>query len=187
MTLVFQSRPSVGSLPMVRGGRFDRVWVRGASLAAALALSACGVIEPAPPAPQRQAQGLFGPDGLVLFTNEERPRGGGGEIGVNAFLWRATLDTISFMPLSSADPFGGVIITDWYAPPTTPGAERFKLNVLIKDQRLRSDGVKVTVFRQERAGAEWRDVAANTATGTELENAILTRARQMWLDANAAP
>jgi hypothetical protein len=160
---------------------------RALSVAAAVGLGACGVLEPSPPQPEQQAQGLFGPDGIVLFTNQERQRGGGGEIGVNAFLWRATLDTISFMPLSSADPFGGVIITDWYAPPTAGPNERFKLNVLIKDQRLRSDGVKVTVFRQERAGAEWRDVAANTATGTELENAILTRARQMWLDANAAP
>ena len=180
MTLVFQSRPRLG-LRLVSNG--------GLSLAAALALSACGVLEPAPPTPAPQPQGLFGPGGLTLFDTQERDRAGrgGGEIGVNAFLWRATLDTISFMPLSSADPFGGVIITDWYAPPTTPGAERFKLNVLIKDQRLRSDGVKVTVFRQERAGTEWRDVAANTATGVELENAILTRARQMWLDANAAP
>jgi hypothetical protein len=130
---------------------------------------------------------MFGPTGITLFTNEARARAGGGEIGVNAFLWRATLDTISFMPLASADPFGGVIITDWFAPPTTNGTERFKLNVLIKDQRLRSDVIKVTVFRQERAANEWRDAAANAATGVELENAILTRARQMWLDANAAP
>ena len=187
MTLDFQSRPSIGLLSIARAGRVRRALIPALSLAAAVALSACGVLEPSPPPPDARPQGLFGPDGIVLFTNEERPRGGGGEIGVNAFLWRATLDTISFMPLSSADPFGGVIITDWYAPPTTAGGERFKLNVFIKDQRLRSDGVKVTVFRQERAGAEWRDVAANTATGVELENAILTRARQMWLDANAAP
>ncbi len=186
MTLVLQSRLRVGSAAL--GGRHRATLAQVVSLAAAFTLSACGVFEPAPPAPAPQAQGLFGPGGLTLFDRQERSRaGGGGEIGVNAFLWRATLDTISFMPLSSADPFGGVIITDWYAPPTTPGGERFKLNVLIKDQRLRSDGVKVTVFRQERAGAEWRDVAANTATGVELENAILTRARQMWLDANAAP
>ncbi len=189
MTLVFQSRLSIGLLMPARSDRAGRTVARGLSLAAALALGACGVFEPAPPTPEQRPAGLFGPDGIVLFTNEERPRrgGGGGEIGVNVFLWRATLDTISFMPLSSADPFGGVIITDWYSPPTAPAGERFKLNVLIKDQRLRSDGVKVTVFRQERAGADWRDVAANTATGVELENAILTSARQMWLDANAAP
>lgn len=153
----------------------------------ALGLAACGIVEPAPPAPEPVKQGLFGPGGIPLFQLNQQDRRAGGEIGVNAFLWRATLDTLSFMPLASADPFGGVIITDWYALPTTSGNERFKLNVLIKDQRLRSDAVKVTVFRQERAGVEWRDAGANTATGTELENAILTRARQMWLDANAAP
>jgi hypothetical protein len=155
---------------------------------AALAAAGCSQIEPAPPPPAAQPQGLFGGNGIPLLG-----LGGGGagrgvaELGVNSYLWRATLDTLSFLPLASADPFGGVIITDWYSPPTAGGAERLKLNVLILDQRLRSDGVKVTVFRQERAGTEWRDAAANPTTGTELENAILTRARQMWLDANAAP
>ena len=135
----------------------------------------------------KKQDSLLGPDGLGIFGSSKKDEPGAGGIGVNSFLWRASLDSISFMPVASADAFGGVIITDWYAPPTTNGAERFKINVLIKDQRLRSDGVKVSVFRQERAGAEWRDTAANAAAGTELENAILTRARQMWLDANAAP
>lgn len=156
-------------------------------LVVATGVSACARIEPAQPQPEPVRQGLFGPNGISLLSLGGTPQVNGGEIGVNSFLWRATLDTISFLPLASADPFGGVIITDWYSPPTANGAERFKLNVLIKDARLRSDGVKVTVFRQERAGTEWRDTALNTATGTELENAILTRARQMWLDANAAP
>ena len=152
------------------------------------ALAGCSQIEPAPPPPATPPQGLFGGNGIPLFGGTI---GGGGraaaELGVNSYLWRATLDTLSFLPLASADPFGGVIITDWYSPPTTGGAERLKLNVLILDQRLRSDGIKVTVFRQERSGTEWRDAAANPTTGTELENAILTRARRMWLDANAAP
>lgn len=186
MAHVFQSRRSVALAPGACLAPYRRA-VPALGVAAYLALTACGVFEPAPPPPPQQAQGLFGPEGIVLFTNQERAQRGGGEIGVNAFLWRATLDTISFMPLASADPFGGVVITDWYTPATAQTNERFKLNVLIKDQRLRSDGVKVTVFRQERAGVEWRDVATNTATGVELENAILTRARQMWLDANAAP
>ena len=154
--------------------------------AATICLGACGALQPTAPAPPVQRPGLFGAGGIPLFsTNQQAPGGGGGEIGVNTFLWRATLDTVSFLPLASADPFGGVIITDWYAPPTTPGNERFKLTVLIKDQRLRSDGVKVSVFRQERTGTEWRDAAVDAATATELENAILTRARQMWLRASA--
>lgn len=193
MTQVFQSRPSTTSssrsaLCAQREGRLEgrRGFLVVATLA--LALAGCGAIQPAPPEPAQQTQGMFGPNGIPLFsTGQQAGQRTGSEIGVNAFLWRATLDTIAFLPLASADPFGGVIITDWYAPPTTRGAERFKLNVLIKDRRLRSDGVKVTVFRQERAGAEWRDADTNAATGTEIENAILTRARQMWLDAAAAP
>jgi hypothetical protein len=75
--------------------------------------------------------------------------GGGSEegIGVNSFLWRASLDTLNFMPLASADPFGGVIITDWYSDPTTPN-ERFKATVYILDTRLRADALNVSIFRQ---------------------------------------
>ncbi|MDY0243125.1 MAG: DUF3576 domain-containing protein, partial [Rhodospirillaceae bacterium] len=110
----------------------------------------------------------------------------GAGIGVNAFLWRASLDTIGFMPLTSADPFGGVIITDWYQPPETPN-ERFKLSVFILDRTLRADGVRVSVFRQMRKGpGEWADAAVDKKTATDMENAILTRAREMRSAAKAA-
>ena len=105
--------------------------------------------------------------------------GGGGGIGVNSFLWRATLDTISFLPLTSADPFGGVILTDWYENPDVQG-ERFKLNVYILDRQLRADGLRVTVFKQklnEKSG--WRDVKVSKDVGYDIENAILTRARNL--------
>ena len=83
------------------------------------------------------------------------------------------------MPLVSADPFGGVIITDWYQPPESP-YERFKMIVYILDTKLRVDGVKVNVFRQQLVGnTEWKDAAVSANTGSNLENAILTRARQM--------
>jgi len=123
---------------------------------------------------------LFGDDGLVLFKSggrdEAAPRSG---IGVNAFLWRATLDTISFMPLLSADPFGGVIITEWYAPPESPD-ERFKMTVYILGRALRADGVRVSVFRQERGGdGHWVDRPTNPDTAVSLENKILDRARQL--------
>ncbi len=104
-----------------------------------------------------------------------------GAIGVNGYLWRATLDTLAFMPLQSADPYGGVVITDWYVNPEKPG-ERFKATVYILDSRLRADGLTVTVFKQISDGAGgW--VAAPTAdqTSTDIENAILTRARQLRL------
>ncbi|WOF75831.1 DUF3576 domain-containing protein [Parvibaculaceae bacterium PLY_AMNH_Bact1] len=131
------------------------------------------------PDPNAQRESIFGEDGLVLFggNKSEGPSGGGG-IGVNSFLWRASLDTVSFVPLASADPFGGVIITEWYSDPASP-TERFKLTVYILDKRLRADGLKVSVFRQERAGNEWRDAGANAATSVQLENAILMRAREL--------
>lgn len=100
-------------------------------------------------------------------------------IGVNSFLWRASLDTISFMPLQEVDPFGGVIITDWYANPQRP-AERFKATVYILDTRLRADALAVRVFRQEQgADGQWVDATVNPETAIEIENAILTRARQL--------
>jgi len=103
-------------------------------------------------------------------------------IGVNGYLWRASLDTISFMPIAAADPFGGVITTDWYSAPDAPN-ERAKLNVFILDRELRADGVKVTVFRQTKTGrgGEWTDAPVTTATGSQLEETILTRARQLKL------
>ena len=123
-------------------------------------------------------ESVFGPDGLSLLggSNEPAPRS---EIGVNSYLWRASLDTIAFMPLLSADPFGGVIITDWYAPPETPG-ERFKMTVYILDRTLRADAVQVAVFRQEHAGDDgWQDRPTSRETAVSLENKILDRARQL--------
>ena len=155
-------------------------------------MAACAGLTIEPPAPEPEPEGglLFGPEGIQIgnLVPGGNAGGGGGGIGVNSFLWRASLDTLSFMPLSSADPFGGVIITDWFAPPETGGQERFKLTVFILDQQLRADAIKVSVFRQERQGpGEWLDAASNAGTATDMENAILTRARQMWLDAGAAP
>ena len=101
-------------------------------------------------------------------------------LGVNSYLWHATLDTLSFMPLQSEDPFGGVIITDWYSSPQTPG-ERLKVTVYILDRRLRADGLKLAVFRQTKSNEGWVDVAVNPDTATKLTDAILTRARELRL------
>jgi Domain of unknown function (DUF3576) len=114
--------------------------------------------------------------------------GGGGAyagIGVNAFLWRGALETIDFLPLAQADPFGGVIITDWYSPPETPD-ERFKLNVYVLDSELRADGIKVAVFRQTNGGDGWRDAAVDPKTATSIEDNILTRARELRVAALSA-
>jgi hypothetical protein len=122
-----------------------------------------------------------------LFGSQQNNQGGGAAgVGVNSFLWRATLDTVSFMPLASADPFGGVIITDWFSPPETPD-ERFKINVFILGRELRADGVRASVFHQTKnAAGQWAEAPVDANTGTDLENAILTRARQIRLSAAAA-
>ena len=105
-------------------------------------------------------------------------------VAVNAFLWRASLDTINFIPLVSADPFGGVIITDWYTPAETPN-ERMKVQVTILDRELRADGVRVSVFKQQTRpkGGNWVDAQVDPRTNTDIENAILTRARQLRIAA----
>lgn len=114
------------------------------------------------------------------------PLGGGrtavaGTIGVNGYLWRATLDTLAFMPLQSADPYGGVVITDWYVNPEKPD-ERFKATVYILDSRLRADGLNVTVFKEVTNGAGgWIASPTSSQTSTDIENSILTRARQLRL------
>lgn len=101
-------------------------------------------------------------------------------LGVNSYLWHATLDTLAFMPLASADPYGGVIITDWYSAPQSPD-ERMKLTIYILDRRLRADGLKVAVFRQTRSPTGWADAQVSPDMATKLEDAILTRARELRL------
>jgi len=129
---------------------------------------------------------LFGEAGLNLFgTSRNGQRDGPSGIGVNAFLWRATLDTVSFMPLASADPFGGVVLTDWYQPPAA-GPERFKVSAFILGQQLRSDAVRVSVFRQVQRGNAWVDAPVAVQTGADLEDRILARARELRIQSTQA-
>lgn len=121
-----------------------------------------------------------------LFEDTEDD-GSGGRVNVNTFLWRGALDTLSFLPLVSADPFGGVIITDWYAPPESPN-ERFKVTAYILDRVLRADAIRVSVFRQiQRAPGQWVDAPLAEKVPGELENGILTRARQLRIRTLATP
>ncbi len=99
-------------------------------------------------------------------------------IGVNAYLWRAALDTISFAPLLQADANTGVIITDWYANPQSPN-ERVKVTVAILDQDLRADALRVTASRQVNQGGQWVNAPVSAATVQKLEDIILTRARDL--------
>jgi hypothetical protein len=99
-------------------------------------------------------------------------------IGVNSYLWRASLDTISFMPLVQTDSNGGVIVTDWYANPGSPN-ERMKLTVSILDQDLRADALRVAASRQVLQGGQWIDAPVKAATVQKLEEVILTKARDL--------
>lgn len=113
--------------------------------------------------------------GTRISTNTIRPR-----MGVNEFLWRASLETLNFMPLAEVDPFGGVIITDWYASPQAP-EERFKANVYILDTNLRADALKVSIFKQVRGPAGWSDASVDADTARTIENSVLTRARELYI------
>ena len=99
-------------------------------------------------------------------------------IGVNSYLWRASLDALSFMPLVQADANGGVIVTDWYANPANPG-ERMKVTVSILDQDLRADALRVAASRQVAQGGNWVDTPVQAATVQKLEEIILTKARDL--------
>jgi hypothetical protein len=99
-------------------------------------------------------------------------------IGVNAYLWRASLDTLSFMPLLQTDSNGGVIVTDWYVNPAAP-TERMKVTVTILDQDLRADGLRVAALREVNQNGQWVDAPVQAATVQKLEDIILTRARDL--------
>ena len=122
---------------------------------------------------------MFG-ESLLKFNDKDKNSGGG--IGVNQYLWRASLDTLSFMSLRSVDPFGGVIITEWYSSPENPN-ERIKIDVMIMDRQLRSDGIKVAMHKQHlERNNNWVDVEVNPQSISDMEDAILTRARQIKIN-----
>lgn len=164
-------------MPFERGN-----WMRGMTAGVlALSLAALGACSTTK-APKSQDGGfsLLHPLGGGKSGGTQAPSDAPA-IGVNGFLWRATLDTLSFMPLVSADPYGGVVITDWYINPEKTD-ERFKCTVYILDSRLRADGLNVAVFKQAKdPSGNWVDVAAAPQTETDIENAILTKARQLRL------
>ncbi len=158
-------------MPFVRGAGIRGVMMRGVMLsavvAASLAVAGCSHI-PNPMSRNEGPRQVKNPDSAA-------------QIGVNSYLWSATLSTLSFMPLASADPYGGVVITDWYANPEKPD-ERFKITVYILDARLRADGLNVAVFMQRRdASGQWVDAPSTSQTETDIENSILTKARQLRL------
>ena len=124
-----------------------------------------------------EAPSIFGKGGLGSLGGKDKSSDGSGVV-VNTYLWRAALDTVSFMPLTSADPFGGTIITEWYSTPENQN-ERTKLNVFILGSTLSVESLSVKVFRQVKSGGGWKDATVAKETAIKLEDAILTRAREM--------
>ncbi len=165
-----------------------RAWLLALPALVPLTLTSCGNSrfvenwEYNDPAYKNRNSGLlFGDSSLFSTGKGNRDEGGGGGgpgLGVNAYLWRGALDTLSFMPLASADPFGGVIITDWFQPQASQG-ERFKATAYILGRALRADGVKVTIFRQVAQSGTWVDQPVNATTNSEIENRVLARAREL--------
>jgi hypothetical protein len=164
------------------------------TLSLVIVLSACSGIEKEakyPTGAQRdgltddiyaEKESILGENGLNIFNTENRSQSGD-SITVNSFLWRASLDTVSFMPLTTVDPFGGVILTDWYSDPATPD-ERYKLNVFVTGSQLRSDAIRVSTFQQKKSRGNWVDATVDPSIGTKIEDAILTRARQVRVAGN---
>lgn len=161
------------------------------ALAVAALLAGCGGASNPEPIrggpPGRAPQGsVFGDDGATLNALMSGEAFGGGRDGaegdtlpVNKFLWRASLDTLSFMPLASTDPFTGVIATDWAVTPRNPG-ERFKVTAYMLSPALEASSLKVAVYRQVRSpDGAWVPAAVSPDTPRKLEDAILTRARQI--------
>lgn len=167
------------------------------SVCVALLLSACsgdGTTPPptieAPPAPQASARtdasndtGVFGWMGAGESSSSSSAKDDRKGVAVNAYLWRASLDALSFMPMETTDPFGGTIKTGWYVPPQTPG-ERLRVAVYILDSRLRADALRVSVFKEsKKPTGEWADATVDPNTVTQLENLILNKARALKIQA----
>lgn len=137
-------------------------------LSVTLALGACSTIS-----------GIFGSS--ESETSKFAPRTTA--MAINGFLWQATLETLSFMPIDQVEASGGIIVTDWYSTSEAPN-ERVKVAVRFLTQALRSDGFKVSVARQELRTGNWISVPVEASTELQIEEAILTAARRMRLDEN---
>lgn len=126
----------------------------------------------------RNDNGSFLGQGITIGGSRDKDAASSVGIGVNSFLWQASLETISFMPLRSTDPFGGVILTEWYTAPDKP-QERMKVDITILSRSLSPDSLRVRVFRQAKRGNDWVDTSVSADTARSLEDTILTQARKM--------
>ena len=102
---------------------------------------------------------------------------------INIFLWRGALETISFMPINSADPIGGTILTDWYST-TNNENERCKLNIIISGLELQTQNLKVTSFCQDYKNERWVNKEVDIDNNIKIENAILNKAKKLKLQSS---
>lgn len=134
----------------------------------------------------RSGGGLFGKKAGIDLLNTGKSESGSVSVGmpINPYLWKASIETIDFMPLSSADPFGGTIITDWYSGSSNSN-ERCKINIFIKGVELKTDNLKLNSFCQKLdSGGIWRDITSNPTNDAKLENAILNAAKKYKIALN---
>jgi len=153
------------------------------NIAAVLLLSGCaawGERTPNEPVDNAFGRPVADTNGSILdyVFDDDKDTESSGFLGINKFLWRATLDTLSFLPLASTDPYGGVIVTDWGVTANAPN-ERFKVTAYITSNELTADGIKVVVFKQAKdASGTWVEAPVSPKTASDLEDAILVKARQ---------
>ena len=126
--------------------------------------------------------GLFGKKGLSLDMGENNQTQQTAAVGIpiNPYLWRASLESISFMPLSSADPFAGTIITEWYNDQSNSN-ERCKVNIFIKGVELKTNNLKASIFCQEKISNNWVDSKVDIEQNLSFENVILEKAKKLRL------
>ena len=150
----------------------------GVALVTALSLTGCSWVK------EDLSKGLGGDGGRSKVRTADLAASKVTSIGVNSYLWQASLDTLSFAPLSTVDSNGGVIVTDWYANPASP-SDRVKVTVSILDRDLRADALRVAASRQVLSNGQWVDAPVSAATVQRLEEVILTRARDLRRNAIA--
>jgi Domain of unknown function (DUF3576) len=121
---------------------------------------------------------LFGDDLLMFGDTKKYDPGQGATSRVNYYLWQASLTLLSFMPLASSDAAGGVVVTDWHATADRP-TERIKVTVKITDRVLRADALHVTINKQVKRGGDWVSVTSDPKVAQEMEDLILTKARDL--------
>jgi hypothetical protein len=165
------------------------------NIALAAALTACGALSVESDYPEGEKVATaesgsvfdfftFGEKDPAPQASVQQAAAPAGGLSVNAVLWQASLETLSFMPLASADPIGGVIISDWYNDPAATN-ERVKVNLIISGLELRADALRASLFRETLRGGKWVATATSVAAARQLENIVLTRARDLAVSRRA--